>query len=55
MLFVGSTATYGGGAMSQYHWRTYQYDTTLQYLQPPYFPVLEDAWTIQLLREVPNS
>lgn len=52
MIFKGSTAANLGGYMNEYGVRKYQYDDTLLYLQPPYFPVLEDAYTIQLLREV---
>ena len=51
--FVGSTATFDGGGMNQYEFRDYEYDPNLLFLQPPYFPVLEDAYTIELLREVP--
>jgi hypothetical protein len=52
MTFYGSTATNLGGYMSQYAHRFYNYDPTLLYLQPPYFPVLEDAYTIVLQREI---
>ncbi|MCU1485485.1 MAG: hypothetical protein JWN67_2231 [Actinomycetia bacterium] len=52
MTFYGSTATNLGGYMSQYAVRSYNYDSSLLFLQPPYFPVLEDAYTIQLLREI---
>ncbi|MCU1372952.1 MAG: hypothetical protein JWO68_238 [Actinomycetia bacterium] len=54
MNFTGSTATKLGGAMSQFATRHYAYDKTLQYLQPPYFPVLENGYTIQQIREIPN-
>jgi hypothetical protein len=52
MTFYGSTAANKGGYMNQYATRKYNYDPTLLYLQPPYFPVLEDAYTIVLQREV---
>jgi len=53
MTFYGSTATNLGGYMSQFATRSYNYDSSLLYLQPPYFPVLEDAYTIVLQREIP--
>jgi Tfp pilus assembly protein PilX len=53
VTFTGSTATAGGGYMSMYATRTYNYDPTLLYLAPPYFPVLEDAYTVVLFRELP--
>jgi hypothetical protein len=53
MTFYGSTAANQGGYMNQYATRFYNYDPTLAYLQPPYFPVLEDAYTILLQREIP--
>jgi hypothetical protein len=62
MTFTGSTATHGGpdaqgnvtgGSMSQFAQRLYQYDPTLLYLQPPWFPTLGDALTTLLFRELP--
>ncbi len=52
MTFTGSTATYGGGSMSLFNTRVYQYDSSLLYLPPPWFPTLQDAYTIVLSREV---
>jgi hypothetical protein len=52
MTFTGSTATYGGGSMGLFATRTYQYDTSLLYLPPPWFPTLQDAYTIVLSREL---
>jgi hypothetical protein len=52
MTFTGSTATYGGGSMGLFQTRTYQYDTSLLYLPPPWFPTLADAYTIVLSREL---
>ena len=51
MTFKGSTATNLGGSMSMFTSRIYQYDDTLTYLQPPWFPTLSDAYTISLFRE----
>jgi hypothetical protein len=53
MTFTGSTATYGGGSMSMFQTRLYQFDPTLLYLQPPWFPVLNDSLTTLLFRELP--
>jgi hypothetical protein len=52
MTFTGSTATYGGGSMSLFTTRVYQYDSSLLYLPPPWFPTLQDAYTIVLSREI---
>ncbi len=53
MTFTGSTATNLGGYMAQFRTRVYQYDATLAYLQPPWFPTVEEAYTVQLFRELP--
>jgi hypothetical protein len=55
MTFTGSTATYGGGGMSLFNSRVYQYDQTLVYLPPPWFPIFGDPYTIVLSREVAAS
>jgi hypothetical protein len=55
MTFTGSTATYGGGSMSLFNSRIYQYDQTLMYLPPPWFPTVQDAYTVVLSREVAAS
>jgi hypothetical protein len=55
MTFTGSTATYGGGSMSLFATRVYQYDQTLVYLPPPWFPIFGDPYTIVLSREVTAS
>jgi len=52
MTFTGSTATKDGGFMSMFATRVYQYDDTLVYLPPPWFPTVEEAYTITLFREV---
>jgi hypothetical protein len=52
MTFIGSTATFGGGCMSLYATRDYQYDDNLFWLPPPWFPTIEDAYTIYLFREL---
>jgi hypothetical protein len=55
MTFTGSTATYGGGSMALFNSRIYQYDQTLVYLPPPWFPTIQDAYTVVLSREVAAS
>jgi hypothetical protein len=55
MTFTGSTSTNQGGSMSMYGTRVYQYDDTLAYLQPPWFPTLDGALTVVLERELPPS
>src|SRR5581483_10642786 len=52
MTFTGSTATYGGGSMGLFNSRVYQYDSTLLYLPPPWFPTIQDAYTVVLSREI---
>jgi hypothetical protein len=55
MTFTGSTTTNEGGSMTMFRSRTYQYDDTLAYLQPPWFPTLDGALTVQLERELPPT
>ena len=38
--------------MSMFRTRVYQYDDSLLYLQPPWFPTVEDAYTVLLQREL---
>jgi hypothetical protein len=52
MVFTGSTATEGGGAMNMFASRTYNYEPSLLYLQPPWFPVINDSLTTILFREL---
>jgi Tfp pilus assembly protein PilX len=55
MTFKGSTATKDGGYMSMFANRVYEYDETLVYLPPPWFPTVEEAYTIVLFRELPPT
>ncbi len=55
MTFSGSTATALGGAMSMFANRSYNYDPHLTFLQPPWFPTLQSAYTILVYRDLPNS
>lgn len=53
MNFTGSSATKKGGGFN-FDTRNYNYDQTLQYLSPPWFPVLDDFLVVSLFREVPD-
>jgi Tfp pilus assembly protein PilX len=55
MTFTGSSTTYLGGAMDMFANRSYNYDPTLLYLQPPWFPTLPQAYTEVLYRNLPNG
>lgn len=55
MLFRGSAATNLGGALTMFLTRDYGYQQDLQYLPPPWFPTVEDAYTIILFRELPGN
>ena len=55
MTFMGSTATAQGGQMSMFDTRNYNYDDSLLYLQPPWFPTIGDAYTVLLFRELPGA
>ncbi len=52
MNFTGMSATADGGYFSQFATRNYSYDDYLQYLPPPWFPVVGDAYVIQFFREI---
>ena len=55
MNLTGSAATASGGSMTMFNTRNYLYDDTLQYLSPPWYPTVEDAYTITIFRELPAS
>jgi len=55
MTFTGSTATNQGGYMNMFATRNYIYDSNLLYLQPPYFPLILDTYTVVSFRELPSS
>jgi hypothetical protein len=55
MTFTGSTATDEGGYMSMFATRNYIYDDNLLYLQPPYFPLILDTYTVVSFRELASS
>jgi hypothetical protein len=55
MTFTGSTAAINGGQMSMFDTRIYQYDPSLAYLQPPWFPTITQQYTVQLFRELPSG
>lgn len=55
MTFTGSTATNAGGYMGMFGTRIYNYDSNLLYLQPPYFPLILDTYTVVSFRELPPN
>ena len=55
MTFTGSTATAKGGYMTMFQTRVYQYESSLTYLQPPWFPTIDYAYTVLLFRELPGG
>jgi hypothetical protein len=67
MTYYGSTITNGtvgnpdrsgstgGGCMSSYDQRFYNYDPSLLYLPPPWFPTIDTPYTILLFREIPAT
>ena len=48
----GSSASNQHPFMDMFQTRNYNYDTTLQWLPPPWFPVLDASYTVSLFREV---
>lgn len=50
--FTGSTASNLSPYMDMFSTRNYNYDTNLAFLQPPYFPVLEEAYSVLFFREI---
>jgi hypothetical protein len=52
MTFTGSTATALGGSMGMFSTRVYNYEPSLLYLQPPWFPLINDSLTTVLFREL---
>jgi hypothetical protein len=55
MTWYGSSTTQDGGSWTMFNTRVYSYDTSLLYLPPPWFPVIEDAYTVILFRELPAN
>lgn len=55
MTFRGSAATNLGGSMTMFQARDYGYRDELQFLPPPWFPTIEEAYTVVLFRELPSS
>jgi hypothetical protein len=55
MNFWGSSATQTGGGFTAFGTRNYNYDQTLLYLPPPWFPVIDDTYTVSLFRELKPS
>ena len=55
MTHVGSSTTNLGGSWTAWDARDYSYDQNLLYLPPPWFPTIEDAYTVVLFRELSAS
>jgi hypothetical protein len=56
MTFRGMAATADGGGFSQmFQNRDYGYDESFLWLPPPWFPVVEDAYTVLFFRELPAA
>lgn len=56
MTFRGMAATDDGGSFAgMFTNRDYGYDDAFLYLPPPWFPVVEDAYTVLFFRELPSA
>lgn len=56
MTFRGMAATDDGGSFAgMFDTRDYGYDDSFLWLPPPWFPVVEDAYTVLFFRELPSS
>lgn len=56
MTFRGMAATDDGGSFAgMFDVRDYGYDDSFQWLPPPWFPVVEDAYTVLFFRELPSA
>jgi hypothetical protein len=55
MNFYGSSATKLGGSLTMFDVRNYNYDPRLIFLPPPWFPIVDDAYTVVLFRELPAT
>ena len=55
MVFTGSTATADGGQMSMFDTRVYNYDQSLLYLPPPWFPTMTASYEYTSFRELPAA
>ena len=56
MTFRGMAATDDGGSFAgMFATRDYGYDESFLWLPPPWFPVVEDAYTVLFFRELPSG
>ena len=56
MTFRGMSATADGGSFAgMFATRDYGYDASFLWLPPPWFPVVEDAYTVLFFRELPSG
>jgi hypothetical protein len=52
LTYIGSQTTNQGGYASMFRTRTYGYDEVLQFLRPPFYPIIEGSWENRYWREV---
>jgi hypothetical protein len=56
MTFTGMAATEDGGSFAgMFTNRVYGYESNFLYLPPPWFPIVEDAYTVLFFRELPSA
>ena len=55
VAFNGSVATDLGGSMSSFKSRSYNFDQNLLWLDPPWFPMIVNPYTVLLQREIVPS
>jgi hypothetical protein len=55
MITHGSAVTPFSGNISVIPSRIYKYDPNLQFLMPPYFPLLDHVYTVDSFREIPTQ
>ena len=55
MITHGSAVTPFSGNISVIPSRIYKYDPNLQFLMPPFFPLLDHVYTVDSFREIPTQ
>lgn len=55
MTWTGSAMDFTGGDMVGFASRSYDYDSTLQYLPPPWWPYIAQPYEVTLFRELPPT
>lgn len=54
LTYQGSQTTNQGGYASMFTTRNYNYDASLKFLRPPFYPIIEGSWEVENWREVAN-